>query len=40
MKNIQYSTVLEALASQEDVAVKSVFADLKSHIEVVQGKFP
>jgi hypothetical protein len=37
MLDIMYSTVLDAIANQPSEKVRSVFMDLKSHIEVVQG---
>jgi hypothetical protein len=39
MLDIMYSTVLDAIANQQNDRVRDVFTDLKSHIEVVQGKF-
>jgi hypothetical protein len=38
MLDIMYSTVLDAIANQSSERVRSVFKDLKSHIEVVQGE--
>lgn len=38
MLDIMYSTVLDAIANQQNERVRSVFADLKANIEVVQGK--
>jgi len=40
MLDIMYSTVLDAMASQQNERVREVFQDLKNHIEVVQGWFP
>jgi signal transduction histidine kinase len=37
MLDIMYSTVLDAIANQQNERVRSVFEDLKNHIEVVQG---
>jgi signal transduction histidine kinase len=37
MLDIMYSTVLDAIASQQSEKVRDVFKDLKNHIEVVQG---
>lgn len=37
MLDIMYSTVLDAIANQTNEQTQSVFRDLKSHIEVVQG---
>jgi hypothetical protein len=37
MLDIMYSTVLDAIASQQNDRARDVFKDLKSHIEVVQG---
>ena len=37
MLDIMYSTVLDAIANQQSERVRSVFEDLKNHIEVVQG---
>jgi len=37
MLDIMYSTVLDAIKNQQSERVRSVFADLKTHIEVVQG---
>ena len=37
MLDIMYSTVLDAMMNQQSEKVRSVFRDLKSHIEVVQG---
>ena len=39
MLDIMYSTVLDAIANQQSERVRSVFKDLKNHIEVVQGMF-
>ncbi|RDW77074.1 hypothetical protein BP6252_05127 [Coleophoma cylindrospora] len=36
MLDIMYSTVLDAIATQDNLVVRSVFTDLKGHIEVVQ----
>ncbi|KAG4412435.1 hypothetical protein IFR04_014430 [Cadophora malorum] len=36
MLDIMYSTVLDAIKNQQSERVRSVFADLKTHIEVVQ----
>lgn len=38
MLDIMYATVIDAIASQQNDRVRSVFTDLKNHIEVVQGK--
>jgi signal transduction histidine kinase len=38
MLDIMYSTVLDAIATQQNDRVRDVFQDLKNHIEVVQGK--
>ena len=38
MLDIMYATVLDAIANQQSDLVRAVFTDLKSHIEVVQGK--
>ena len=38
MLDIMYSTVLDAIANQQSDRVRAVFAELKSHIEVVQGE--
>jgi hypothetical protein len=38
MLDIMYSTVLDAIANQQNERVRGVFQDLKDHIEVVQGK--
>jgi hypothetical protein len=38
MLDIMYSTVLDAIANQQSERVRSVFEDLKNHIEVVQGR--
>jgi hypothetical protein len=37
MLDIMYSTVLDAIANQQNERVRDVFKDLKNHIEVVQG---
>jgi hypothetical protein len=37
MLDIMYSTVLDAIANQKSARVRTVFKDLKNHIEVVQG---
>lgn len=37
MLDIMYSTVLDAITNQQSERVRSVFKDLKTHIEVVQG---
>jgi len=37
MLDIMYSTVLDAIATQQNDRVRDVFTDLKNHIEVVQG---
>lgn len=37
MLDIMYSTVLDAITTQQSERIRSVFKDLKSHIEVVQG---
>jgi K+-sensing histidine kinase KdpD len=37
MLDIMYSTVLDAIANQQNDRVRDVFTDLKNHIEVVQG---
>lgn len=39
MLDIMYSTVLDAIANQPSERVRTVFKDLKTHIEVVQGMF-
>jgi hypothetical protein len=39
MLDIMYATVLDAMANQHSDRVRAVFTDLKSHIEIVQGKF-
>lgn len=38
MLDIMYSTVLDSIATQKNERVRAVFKDLKTHIEVVQGK--
>ena len=38
MLDIMYSTVLDAIAAENNQRVRDVFKDLKTHIEVVQGK--
>lgn len=37
--DIMYATVLDAITNQQNDRVRAVFVDLKSHIELVQGKF-
>lgn len=37
MLDIMYSTVLDAITNQQSERVRSIFKDLKNHIEVVQG---
>jgi signal transduction histidine kinase len=39
MLDIMYATVLDAITNQQNDWVRAVFVDLKSHIELVQGKF-
>ena len=39
MLDIMYSTVLDAIAGQHSEGVRSIFEELKSHMEVVQGKY-
>jgi hypothetical protein len=39
MLDIMYSTVVDAIANQQSDRARSIFEELKSHIEVVQGKF-
>lgn len=39
MLDIMYSTVLDAINNQQSDRVRSVFKDLKTHIEVVQGRW-
>ena len=38
MLDIMYSTILDAIASQQNERVRTIFEDLKNHIEVVQGR--
>lgn len=38
MLDIMYATVLDAIANHRNDQQRSVFTDLKSHIEIVQGK--
>lgn len=38
MLDIMYSTVLDAIANQQNERVRYVFADLKANIEIVQGE--
>ena len=38
MLDIMYSTVIDAINNQPSEIVREVFKDLKSHIEIVQGK--
>ena len=39
MLDIMYATVLDAIANQQNDQLRAVFTDLKSHIEIVQGKY-
>jgi hypothetical protein len=38
MLDIMYATVLDAIADKQNDAARAVFADLKTHIEIVQGE--